>query len=79
MFILGEALVRHSPSLLVTSRGSLFDMIHQHLVSRNSLGLSIACCNHDASRPYKLRWHGELTVALSLSLGSLQLHRNERD
>eukprot|EP00435_Cladocopium_sp_Y103_P032521 s3490_g8.t1 len=25
-------------------------------------------------QPYKLRWHGELTVALSLSLGSLGLH-----
>lgn len=30
------------------------------------------------SRPYKLRWHGELTVSLSLSLGSLGLHGQRR-
>lgn len=29
-------------------------------------------------RPYKLRWHGELTVSLSLSLGSLGLHGQRR-
>ena len=29
-------------------------------------------------RPYKLRWHGELTVSLSLSLGSLGLHGQSR-
>ena len=40
-------------------------MIHQCLGS--------TCTYQLAPRPYKLRWHGELTVALSLSLGTLWL------
>ena len=67
--------------------GSLFDMIHQHL-SSGFAASSFSCCTLGAIllmyagtwrlrvRPYKLRWHGELTVALSLSLGSLQLQRD---